>query len=192
MKAELEKAAAARRSTLSDEIQMRLRRTFIEDEKMADAFGDRRTYLLMRLVALTLQTGWNPANPGPSSWLDDPVAFDQARETLRILLDGIRPKDLEPNSPNEDWDLYLKAKPMGTAAAIWNGIQNADPSLPLNDGTRKQHLAGIIKAELGEVANRPGSFEGTAEELRAAADQLEAFERDQPTTRTKRTKKNAR
>ena len=47
----LEKAAKTSGRSLSQEVEHRLRRSFVEDDKIADAFGDRRTYRLMRMMA---------------------------------------------------------------------------------------------------------------------------------------------
>ena len=99
LRTHLEHAVRESGHTLSREIEHRLRRTFIEDEQIASAFGDRQTYLIMRIIALALQRVWNP-DRSDTDWLSDPYTFDQALQTVTAILEAIRPK--EPIEPLSD------------------------------------------------------------------------------------------
>ncbi|RWM08944.1 hypothetical protein [Mesorhizobium sp.] len=157
LKAELEKAAAARGGTLSDEIQRRLRRTFSDDEKIADNFGDSQTYMMMRTIALAVQ--WSGVGTaGLGNWLSDPAWFDNAVKTINRLLEAVRPEgDPRPNikgpSPS-DIDAVLAYTQDFVSSALWLEIQDADPSAPINKGTRYEHKLRLIKDEIGHVAAR--------------------------------------
>src|SRR5258708_35646377 len=73
----LDKAARKSGRSVSQEVEHRLRRTFVDDEKISDVFGDRQTYLVMRAIAVALERAWNPGDP-KANWLNDPFAFDLA------------------------------------------------------------------------------------------------------------------
>jgi hypothetical protein len=170
----LSAAAKASGRSLSQEIEHRLRRSFLEDEKIADMFGTRQTFLIMRITALALQRAWNPDKP-EADWLNDPFAFEQAVKIVAAVLEAIRPPgEIEPQS--DVLQDVIKMAPTQTSATLWKAIQDANPALPLTEGTRKQHLASILKTDLGEIANRPKIFYGTAKDIRRHADELEKEE----------------
>src|SRR5436190_20191158 len=81
----LERAAKASGRSLSQEVEHRLRRSFVEDEKVAEAFGDRRTYRLMRLMSDAIQLSQNEENDG--HWLDDPFRFRIALAAMRSVVE---------------------------------------------------------------------------------------------------------
>src|SRR5215831_7324793 len=76
----LERAAKTSGRSLSQEVEHRLRRSFVEDDKIADAFGDRRTYRLMRLMSDAIHLS---LNKNDENWLDDPFRFRIALEAMR-------------------------------------------------------------------------------------------------------------
>jgi hypothetical protein len=165
----LDSAARSSGRSLSQEVEHRLRRTFIEDEKIGDAFGSRQNFLIMRIVALTMQFQWNPFFTHgwyEKNWLDDPLMFDQVRKTVNRVLEAIRPRGPVTSSVVSTRRGTFRAwDPEGIATTeflahqvahgLWKSVQEADPSLPLHKGTRAQHLAGLLKSELGEIASRP-------------------------------------
>ncbi|TIW73405.1 MAG: hypothetical protein E5V58_10905 [Mesorhizobium sp.] len=160
LKAKLEEAAAARGRTLSDEIQMRLRRTFIDDEKIEEIFGDRETYMLLRVVALAIQLVPGEISFHDQSWLQNPAKFDMAAKTINRLLEAVRPEGdpnqmgLRADSTIEEIEAFKNHFQQRVASEIWLNVKYADPSLPLNQGSVWDHRMGIIKAEIGAVAER--------------------------------------
>ncbi|MER8745857.1 hypothetical protein NKH54_22635 [Mesorhizobium sp. M1004] len=158
MKLELEKAAAARGSTISDEIQRRLRRTFSDDEKIADQFGDSQTYMMMRTIALAIQWSGVGGIASHPNWLNDPAWFDLAVKTVNRLLEAVRPEgDTQPNvkgPASSDIDAALEYTQNFVAGAVWRDVQDADTSAPINKGTRYEHKLRLIKDEIGQVAAR--------------------------------------
>jgi hypothetical protein len=168
----LRAAAAARGKTLSDEIQNRVRRTFIDDEKISEAFGSRQNFWILRVVASAIGRAYNPNQP-EADWLKDSFLFDQAIKTIVAVLNAIRPPG-PIEEPSDRLNAALaNVMPKSAAAGLWKGVQDADPSMPLNEGTRQRHLAALFKAELGEIAARPKIISGTAKEIRRAVAKMD-------------------
>jgi hypothetical protein len=166
----LDKAARKSGRSVSQEVEHRLRRTFVEDERISELFGDRQTYLVMRTVAIALERAWNPGDIR-ANWLNDPFAFDLAMQIVSRVLEAIRPPGEIVPPADEMMELALRGA-AASAGNVWEGVQQADPTLPLTDGTRKQHFAGVLKTDLGEIAMRPKIIRGTAKDLRRYADNL--------------------
>jgi len=162
----LQNAAKQNRRTLSEEIQKRLGRTFFEDEKIADSFGNRRNYLVMRIVALAVQWQWDPFFTMQGDWLDDPLKFDQAVKTVNLVLKALRPPGPKKSVTitTERFGRSSAFDPEGVAtleftahqgAAIWlKAINEADLAAPINKGNRIDHQMRMLKSELGDVVTR--------------------------------------
>lgn len=162
-RAALVKAAEKGGRTLSAEVELRLRRSFIEDENLRDLFGDSSLYALFRIAALAMKYGgetehfigaqgrkWfddESAFAPPSVWLLDPVAFDQAISTMIETLQNYRPSDVE----------VIRSGIPKAVADLWtNTVAEADPSIPspaekLDD---RQKLIRRIAVDLGEIGNK--------------------------------------
>jgi hypothetical protein len=158
----LERAAKNSGRTLSQEIENRLRQTFVEEDRMIDRFGGERTARILQVVASVLNGMRNPENP-EADWLDDPRAFDLGVDAIYWTLEPVRP----PNPP--DWyelerikDFNSPARELQIAAAhnagreLWREIAGShDRALPLNPNmTPKQRLASIIRNRIPEIVDR--------------------------------------
>lgn len=73
--------------TLSQEIELRLRRSFAIDNEIAKKFGSPATYAFLRIVA----TGIQDLCPDDRLWLDDRFVFDQVTVMINALLSNLRP-----------------------------------------------------------------------------------------------------
>jgi hypothetical protein len=153
VRAKLEAAVKASRRSLSQESEHRLRRTFIEDERIEDSFGSRRNFLIMRIVALVLQAARNPDQPD-ADWLDDPYAFNQAIETAMSVFYALRPPGPIPALSDPTMEDPHGWSPIIAARNLIEKIRGANPSLPLTARPRDQLFAGIVKSELGAVLDR--------------------------------------
>lgn len=155
----LEEAKIKSGRSLSDEIENRLRQSFVEEQRMIDRFGSERTARVLQVVASVLQLhGRNPENP-KTEWLDDPLAFENALSAIIWTLEAVRP----PQPP--DWyrlenirlyDAPSKRHPATDASRVWREIASSnDRALPLK---RKlafdQGLASIIRNKIPEVLER--------------------------------------
>jgi len=97
--------------SLSQEVEVRLRRSFDEDRDIRERFGSKETYALLRLIALVIEIENDPHNapkaarraprsidagkprrrtPLPS-WLTDSRKFDQTVAGINFLLSQFRP-----------------------------------------------------------------------------------------------------
>jgi hypothetical protein len=170
----LKAAAASKGRTISHEVEKRLRRSFEDDDKISEAFGSRRNYALMRMLAVSMELVFRPDNPD-ADWLEDPWLFDQVIRTLTNLLEAVRPEGPIVDPFPNDWDFMSAGWPNDRAARAWKGIQQADASLPLGV-TKDENIANRIKNDLGDIADRPHIFEGTAKDMRREADRLDRLE----------------
>ena len=134
----LENAAKKSGRTLSQEIENRLRQTFVEEQQMIDRFGSERTARVLQVVANVLEGVRNHENPD-AEWLDDRRTFDVGLDAIHWALEAVGPKrpadwyDLERirehDDPSYGWDL-LQARREGRD--VWEGIGAVDRALPIN------------------------------------------------------------
>ncbi len=169
-------AAKGSGRSLSQEIEHRLRRSFDDDHLAKETFGSRRNRALMKILALSMQTAFNPKNP-EADWMDDPILYEKVHRAINRILDGYR-----PSGPIPTLDAFEELHAIDGPSKAMHRIQNADETLPI-DVTSGDHLANLIKSDLGAVATRPKFFEGNAEELRAHATSLQGTEDIDPERR---------
>jgi hypothetical protein len=141
----LETAAKASGRSLSQEVEHRLRRSFVEDDKIADVFGDRRTYRLMRLMSDAIQLSQEEENDG--HWLDDPFRFRVALATMRSVVEAIEPASSLP----DDDESQILPNTLGAAIAgkVWSGVVEAKDSIGLS-GLLADHINSIARSDIGE------------------------------------------
>jgi hypothetical protein len=161
--------AAAENSgrSLSQEIEHRLRRTFTDDENIVDAFGSRRNYALMKLIASVIETTANLKRPN-ADWLDVPYAFDQVTRAIAAVLEKIRPAGELPNSIDDDEMLDHGGRMQWkvNTLEVLRAVQVADAKLPLTKGSRRQHTMAKLKSDIGDIADRAVLYGRTADETR--------------------------
>jgi hypothetical protein len=148
----LEKASKRSGRTLSQEIENRLRETFREEKELTDRFGTYRTALVLQVVALVLNAMRNPENP-KAEWLDDPQAFQLAKDAINHTLEAIRPK--RPINPFVAAGLDMTEDPEGASLATWRDIARLDTALPLGGKTTgAQSLGRLVKNKFPEIVER--------------------------------------
>lgn len=152
----LEQTGKASGRSLSQQIEFLLRRARDEDGKIEQAFGSRRNYALMRLIASTAETIATTKGRQKLDWLDDPYRFTQVQQAINAVLDAIRPPGkIEAHGP--------KLQGKIAASEALREIQIADGSLPPSASVRR-HVAGKIKADLGSVVERARIYGRTPDE----------------------------
>jgi hypothetical protein len=166
LRSRLEAEVESTGKTLSREIEHRLRRTFIEDDKIEAAFGGRQNYALMKVIAMVLESWHNPADI-QSDWRSDPVAYDQVCRKIMGVLKAMRPPG-EGVALSELESAIADLKAVEDPARAIQAIQNADDALPLA-GRRRDQVLSSIKGDLGSLIERPKISYGTADQLRASA-----------------------
>ncbi|WP_238273359.1 hypothetical protein [Methylobacterium cerastii] len=138
-------------STISNEVERRLRNSFIEDDTINSAFGSRRSYALMRAISMILEYWHNPSDL-KSDWTSDPLAYDQVCRKINSFLTDMRPKGEAGVLSDDDQalvDLTARSHPAG----ILYEIENADAAIPLK-ASKRQKVLSNIKADLGLMIER--------------------------------------
>src|SRR4051794_14659045 len=152
LRQKLEQGAKKSGRSLSQEIEHRLRRSFVEDEKIAERFGDRKTFLLLELMAKAIQFKGTEGKPG--EWLENPDDFELAIAAALAVLEAVRPKGFVDRD-NPFLQVATRYQAENIANEIWHAIKAANPALALNKGSREDHRNAITKTDLGEIAERP-------------------------------------
>jgi hypothetical protein len=160
-RARLEKAAMASRRSLSQELEHRLRGSFIDEDKVVDFYGSQSNAAVVKLLGAMIQStctswlvkteeGWAPdLKKDPGEWLRDPKLFDQVLTAIVHALMWFRP------SRGRDKFLFYHS----TAARIIDEIRSADPSLPIERGSTRQHAMAMLKDKLGDLARHPHPYD---------------------------------
>jgi hypothetical protein len=150
-------ATEASGRSLSQELEHRLRRTFIEDDKAIEFYGSQSTAAILKLLGAVIQftctswyvktaDGWVPdLQKDPGEWLRDPKLFDQVLTAIVHTLMWFK-----PSGGRDKQLLYYHS----TAEDIINEIRSADPSLPITKRSSRQHAMAMLKDKLGDLASR--------------------------------------
>ena len=145
----LEKAAKTSGRSLSQEVEHRLSRSFVEDDRIADAFGDRRTYRLMRLMSDAIQLSLDEESE--QGWLDDPFRFRVALAAMRNVVEAIEPKTALLDEVSEaNFETMTDALGAAIAGKLWLGVNHAKDSIELGSGSRADHVNSVARSDLGE------------------------------------------
>jgi hypothetical protein len=145
----LEKAAKTSGRSLSQEVEHRLSRSFVEDDRIADAFGDRRTYRLMRLMSDAIQLSLDEESE--QGWLDDPFRFRVALAAMRNVVEAIEPKTALLDEVSEaNFETMTDALGAAIAGKLWLGVNQAKDSIELGSGSRADHVNSVARSDLGE------------------------------------------
>jgi TraY domain len=146
----LQRAAAKSGRSLSQEFEFRLRRSLDDDEKIESAFGDLKTFGLMKLAAQAVKSMCD-LNNLKVHWTGNVTAFDEALEVITRTLKGFRPQVTATN-------LVTGRPELGKAALveIVREIQAADPTHPLDKVSKRQRAMLRLQSELGDLVDRPG------------------------------------
>jgi hypothetical protein len=145
----LQRAAAKSGRSLSQEFEFRLRRSLDDDEKIESAFGDLKTFGLMKLAAQAVKSMCDLKNL-KGHWTADVTAFDEAIEVITRTLKGFRP--LTATS------LVTGRPELGKPGLveIVREIQAANPTRPLAKVSKRERAMLRLQSELGDLADRPG------------------------------------
>lgn len=135
--------------SVSQEVEHRLRRSFMDDEKISEMFGDERTFALMRLIALGIYLSADPLDP--SKWLEDPAMFERAVSAALNVLEAIRPIGETLEDPAQQRQLQTQGQ--RAAFRIWRAVKRADPTLPLDRGSREEQRHSVLKSYLKGTAD---------------------------------------
>jgi hypothetical protein len=156
-RARLSRAAKANRRSLSQELEHRLRGSFVREDNVIDFYGSQANAAILQLLGTVIKStctnwlvksadGWVPDfQKDPGEWLRDPKLFDEVLTAIIHALIWFEPG----GSRHEQFLFYHSA-----AERIINEIRAADPSLPLTKKSTRQHAMAVLKDELGDLARR--------------------------------------
>jgi hypothetical protein len=136
----LELAARKGRRSLSDEIAMRLRRSFDEDERIVEALGGPKNYAVLRMISCAMEL-----QGGRQEWIDDAENFDHVVHTINLILKLLRPAGSEEALELDHFMGELNAR------SLADELRSADASMPIR---AKFNPMDRIKADLGEASAR--------------------------------------
>ena len=153
-RARLEKAAQRNGRGLSQELEHRLRRTFVEDDKAVEFYGTEQNAAIVRLIGLTLRTAaTRTSRRGRHQWLKEQWLFDNVMDAIAHMLLWFRPggesgrRDITLSSATDQADQLI------------DEIRSADPSLPITKGSTRQHVLAMLQDKLAELARHPHPYD---------------------------------
>jgi hypothetical protein len=148
-------ATEASGRSLSQELEHRLRRTFIDDDKAVEFYGSQSNAAILKLIGAVIQStctswfvkiadDWVPdLKKDPGEWLRDPKLFDQVLTAIVHALICF-----EPSGGRDKQFLFYNS----IAEQIIDEIRSADPSLPITKRSTRQHAMATLKDKLGDLA----------------------------------------
>ena len=160
-------ATEASGRSLSQELEHRLRRTFIEDDKAVEFYGTQSNAAILKLIGAVIQStctswlvktdeGWVPDRyKDPGEWLRDPKLFDQVLTAIVHTLMWFKPS----GGRDEQHFFYNSA-----AERIIDEIRSADPSLPITKRSSRQHAMAMLKDKLGDLAEHRHPYDDWSKE----------------------------
>jgi TraY domain len=145
----LQQAATKSGRSVSQEFEFRLRRSLDDDEKIESAFGDLKTFGLMKLAAQAVKLMCD-LNNLKVHWTANVTAFDEALEVITRTLKGFHPLTAT--------NLVTGRPELGKPALveIVSEIQAADPTRQLGKVSKRERAMLRLQSELGDLLDRPG------------------------------------
>jgi TraY domain len=154
--ARLVSAATASGRSLSQEIEHRLRRTFVEDDKVIEFYGNNETAAVVKLIGAVIQSTATTISPKTNrkyEWLKDQFVFDNVMLAIWHVLLWFRPGG----------DSGLREITLGTATTqvdqLINEIRSSDPALQITTRSTRQHSLAMLKDKLGKLVTTRNPYD---------------------------------
>ena len=143
-RARLVQAAKASGRSMSQELEHRLHRTFIDDDKAVEFYGSQQTAAVVKLIGATIQsTAARDSMKRKHDWLNEQWLFDDVMTAIEYVLLLFRP---EGDSGRGHITL---SSGTDRADELIHEIRSADPALPITKGSTRQHALAMLKDKLG-------------------------------------------
>jgi hypothetical protein len=145
-RARLVAATKASTRSLSQELEHRLRRTFVEDDKAVEFYGTGQTAAVVKLIGATIQSAAARGSPQKKyDWLKEQWLFDDVMAAIEHMLLWFR-----PGGDSGKREITVSS---GTnrAGQLIDEIRSSDPSLPITKRSNRQHDMAMLKDKLGDL-----------------------------------------
>jgi hypothetical protein len=139
---------------MSQELERRLQRTFIDDDNAIDFYGSQETAAVVKLIGATIQsTAARESTKRKHDWLKEQWLFDDVMGAIEYVLLWFR-----PDGGSGRGHIALSS---GTDRAdeLIHEIRSADPALPITKGSTRQHALAMLKDKLGDLARHPHPYD---------------------------------
>jgi hypothetical protein len=150
----LEAAKKASGRSLSQELEHRLRRSFIDDDKAVEFYGTEQNAAVVKLIGATIQsTTARISKKGKHEWLKEQWLFDDVMDAIAHMLLWFR-----PGGDGGRREITLSS---GTHISdqLINEIRASDPSLPITKGSNRQHAMAMLKEKLGDLTQHQHPYD---------------------------------
>jgi hypothetical protein len=146
----LTEAARVANRSLSQELEVRVRSTFRQDEQDRAFYGeDKEIEGVVRFIAATIGLVVQQASSKKKrDWLCEQWLFDSVVDAINHALLLFRPGGDEGRR-----EITLSTS-TNAADRLIEEIQASDPTLPFHRGTDRQHAAAKLKRKLGPLIER--------------------------------------
>jgi hypothetical protein len=160
-RARLSRAAKATKRSLSQELEHRLRLSFINEDGVIDFYGSQANAAIIQLLGAVIKstcTSWlvktadewvRDFHKDPGEWLRDPKIFDAVFGAIVHALLWFK-----PTGSRHDQLFFYSSE----IERLIDEIRAADPSLPLAKGATRQHALAVLKDQLGNLVHRPHPY----------------------------------
>jgi TraY domain len=150
----LEAAAQVSGRSLSQELEHRLRQAFGQDELDLKLYGTKENAAIVNLIGATIQIVSRTASTRRKyDWLKEQWLFDDVMAAIRHALLWFRPGG----------DSGLRQITLGSgpirAGQLMNEIRSADPALPVQAGSPRQHTMARLKEKLGPLVTARNPYD---------------------------------
>src|SRR5262249_7489366 len=115
-------------------------------------WADKQNAAIVKLIGLVIHAA-STSVKGKHNWLKEQWLFDDVMDAIAHTLLWFR--------PGGDSGRRGIALSSGTdhAAQLMAEIRSSDPSLPITEGTRRQHQMAALKGKLGELVDHPHPYD---------------------------------
>jgi hypothetical protein len=160
-RARLSRAAKANKRSLSQELEHRLRLSFINEDAVIDFYGSQANAAIVQLLGAVIKstcTSWlvktadewvRDFHKDPGEWLRDPKIFDDVVVAIVHALQWFKPAGSRFDQ------LFFYSSDI---ERLIDEIRAADPSLPLANRSTRQHAFAVLKDQLGDLVDRPHPY----------------------------------
>ena len=153
-RARLSEAAKVSGRSVSQELEHRLRRTFTDDDKAVEFYGNEQNAAVVKLIGATINsTAVRTAAKQKYEWLKEQWLFDDVMDAIVHMLLWFR-----PGGDSGRQQITLSS---GTNLAnqLISEIRSADPSLPITKGSTRQHAMAALKDKLGDLVTARNPYD---------------------------------